>query len=275
LHDSLLDNWILKQQDIAKNKGRAVQEELMRAKEIPSVEQSSDTPATSPLNEGGEKAELATGTKIDVDGPRAGLIQRRPQRPSTYRHQDVFPPILTPTIRRTRISYHVLTTTVNSWLISKVTVYVVFVALILGSTVTTGLAVWKAKTKPSSTQAESPYDDNFFGNISQGLGTILGVFCMVIPLLERNRVLQPDIPVWCPRTFRWLLVISTIASILSMTTQCFEQAGSIMFGYVSMATQLVATMLLVIGSTEKITQRQRTFDQLSMKYLLSTTLQQV
>ena len=98
---------------------------------------------------------------------------------------------------------------------------------------------------------------------------------MIIPLLERNRLLQPDIPVWWPRTFRWLLIISIIASILSMATQCFEQAGSIMFGYVSMATQLVATMLLVIGSTEKITQRQRALDQLSMKYLVSMTLQHV
>jgi hypothetical protein len=182
---------------------------------------------------------------------------------------------MTPSISKSRINYRALAVMVKIWLINRVLVYVVFLALIVGSTVTAGLAVWGTKTKSSFTQSSSPYDNNFFGNISQGLGSILGVFCMIYPLIERNRVFQPDIPVWYPRIFRWLLVLSIFTSITSMATQCFEQAGSIMFGYVSMATQSVATMLLVIGSTEKIMQQQRALDQLSMKYLVSTTLQHV
>ena len=150
----MLDDSILEQWDTAENKGRDVLEEFMGVKEISSVEQFSDTPATRTLDEGGEKAELATGIDIYVDRPQSSLIQRRPYQPISYRHQDIFPPILTPTVRKSRINYRVLYMTIESWLISKVTVYVVFVALILGSTITTGLAVWKAKFEPSPTQAQ-------------------------------------------------------------------------------------------------------------------------
>jgi hypothetical protein len=253
-----------------------VLEELMRPKKMSTIEQSSDTPAVGLPHDDEDRAERATGIDMDVDKSQSGLVQRRPYKPlPAQRHQDVFSPILAPVVRKSRVNYRVLTTTVETFLINKVVVYVLFVTLILASTVTAGLAVWKAKVELSSTKTESPYDDNFFGNISQGLGSILGVFCMIIPLIERNRILQPDLPVWCPRTFRWLLGTSILTSILSMATQCFDQAGSIILEYISMATQLVATMLLVIGSTEKITQRQRALDQLSTKYLVSTTLQHV
>jgi hypothetical protein len=262
--------------DTTDDENEDVLEELMRPKKISSIGLSSDTPAVVLPHDDEDRAERATGIDVDADTSQSGLIQRRPYKSLlAHRHQDVISPILAPVVRKSRVNYRVLTTTIENWLINKVVIYVLFVTLILASTVTAGLAVWKAKVEPPLPRTTSHYDDNFFGNISQGLGSILGVFCVIMPLIERNRILQPDLPVWCPRTFRWLLGISILTSILSMATQCFEQAGSIIFGYVSMATQLVATMLLVIGSTEKITQRQRALDQLSTKYLVSTTLQHV
>lgn len=195
-----------------------------------------------------------------------GLFQRRPWKGNA--HQDVFD--LPSAIQTTKITYRTLKSTAEVWLVNRAITYTVFIALILGSAATAGLAVWKATIESSSSQAEPArtYGDDFYGSISQGLGSVLGIFCMIIPLIERNRQLQPDIPVRCPQIFRWLLGFSVLTTVLSMGMQQFEEASSIVFGYVGMATQLVATMLLVIGSTETITRQQWAYDQLSTKHLI-------
>ncbi|KAF1832965.1 hypothetical protein BDW02DRAFT_599527 [Decorospora gaudefroyi] len=265
-YDTLLDVPSADELHITEEKADHALEELMRPKKRPSTAKRSDTTTVSLPGDSEDIAERATGIERSADV----LIHRGAH---TRRHQEISP-ILAPTLRESKLKYRTLTTVAESWIINRVMIYGIFITLIIGCTVIAGLATWKAKVESSSDPPTSSYDDNFFGNISQGLGGILGTFCMLIPLIERNRVLQPDIPVWCPRTFRWLLGISVVTSILSMATQRFEQADSVVFGYVSMLTQLVATMLLVTGSTEKITQRQRALDQLSLKQLV-TSLQQV
>ncbi|KAF1840567.1 uncharacterized protein K460DRAFT_210959 [Cucurbitaria berberidis CBS 394.84] len=245
-------------------------ENLMRPRRRSTIEQPSNNSGASLPDDHEHIPDQSTG----IGRTPSGLAQRRPWRP--IEHQDVDLPVRMPVMREARVNFRVLRSTMAIWMINRVIVYAVFVALIVGSAVTAGLAAWKAQTESSSRQPKLSYDDNFYGSISQGLGSILGVFCIVIPLVERNRELQPDIPVWCPQTFRWLLGFSVVTAVFSMATQRFEEVESIVFGYVSMATQLVATMLLVVGSTETITQRQRAFDQLSTKHLIiSGALQNV
>ncbi|KAJ4372360.1 hypothetical protein N0V83_004134 [Neocucurbitaria cava] len=195
-YDSLLRNLNNEELPGVEEKVEDSIEDLMRPVwKDPAQQLRNDTAAD--LSDGNENfLNRSTG----IDRTPDGLIQRRPWK--GIAHQDV--PVLAPAIKRTRITYRTLKSTAEVWLFNRAINYAVFIALILGSAATAGLAVWKATIESSSNPSEPAivYGDDFYGSVSQGLGSVLGVFCMVIPLIERNRQLQPEIPVRCPRTFR-------------------------------------------------------------------------
>lgn len=213
-----------------------------------------------------DKETTPLGRSTGLDLGETTLTHRRPadNKPKTLEELSSIVPR-----SRDKTSYLVyLRALIETMLVQRVTVYTIFLLLIVGSIITTALAVQKAQATSPRGSATATYDDNFFSTISQGLGGILGVFCMLVPLMERNHHLQPDNPVCYPKAFKGLLGVSVATAVLSMISQCNTKPGAIVLGYVSIATQLVATLLLVIGSTERITGHRRAFDQLSVSHLV-------
>lgn len=174
-----------------------------------------------------------------------------------------------PYYNRRQLIYQPIKIATKRTLAHRMTVYAVFTILTIGSAVTICIAALKAKHEKSigTNSSSSSLTSNFFGSISQSLESILAVFCMLVPLIERNRELQSDIAASYPKTFRWLLFLSILMAVLSAVCQRTDEAGSLVYGYVSMASQLVATLLLVIGSTRKITRFRADVDNLSTRHM--------
>ncbi|KAF2120556.1 hypothetical protein BDV96DRAFT_595004 [Lophiotrema nucula] len=108
-----------------------------------------------------------------------------------------------------------------------------------------------------SKEDTSSRDDGTLSNVSQGLNGMLGVICILVPLIQRNKDLQPELPVQNPGVFRWLLTTSTITAVLSMIIGPFQNGVGMLCGFASSATQLAATLQLIVGSSETITNSQR------------------
>lgn len=204
---------------------------------------------------------ISTGIDNHLQSDLFRLTQRLRHRPSTHESE----PFIVPEVFKNKATYGVFKIFLEDVIIHKFTIYTVFVALVIGSAITTGFAAWTAKT--SQTTSTDQLDSDFFGAISSNLSSILGVFCTVIPLLERNRQHQPDIAAWSPQAFRWCLVLSVLAAMLSMAIQTTDQASSLVFGYISTASQLIATLSLVVGSTHQITEHRRAYEYLSTQHL--------
>ena len=217
------------------------------------------------LSENDEDPDERSGSSTVIAGhhqhDHPGLTRRVHYYPLTTEVE----PFLVPDVFKKKATYGVLNFILEEVIVHKVTVYTVFVALIIGSAATTGLAAWTVKA--GQTISTDQLGSDFFSAVSSNLSTILGVFCTIVPLLERNRQHQPDIAAWSPEVFRWSLIISTLAAILSMTIQMTDQARSLILGYISTASQLIATLSLVIGSTHRITEHRRAYEFLSTLHL--------
>jgi hypothetical protein len=228
-----------------------------------------------------DDAVKTTGRSTSIDEASDAVLRHRPHRndekhvPTGSSHmafnykrtgRSTLPQSPATNVGRSRLQ--LLRAALEATLAQRVTVYTTFLLLIVGCTVTAIFAAWTASFESPSVPVKSTFDDDFFSSVSQGLGGILGIFCMIIPLIERNRLLQPDLPVSYPKIFRWLLGFSVVTSVLSMATQRSSKPCSIVLGYLSMATQLIATLCLVVGSTEKITLHRRALDQMSVNHLV-------
>jgi hypothetical protein len=126
-------------------------------------------------------------------------------------------------------------------------VYIIFLAFIVPSALITGMAAYKTflSSTPSSNDTTLP-------NVSQGLNSLLGIFCILVPLIQRNKDLQPDLPIQAPTIFTWLVMTSATA-VLGMCIAPVQDGAALLLGFASSATQLAATLQLILGSTEAIT----------------------
>ncbi|KAF3051531.1 hypothetical protein E8E11_008223 [Didymella keratinophila] len=243
--------------------------------EVPYEEESYTSRDDTPASEEQEGQSEIEGNPDDPNGSSTGIDgHHQSNNPGLTRRVHHYPPTIgvepfsVPDVSKGKTTYSVLKFILEDVIVHKVTIYTVFVSLIIGSTVTTGLAAWTSKA--GQTISTNQLGSDFFSAVSSNLGTILGVFCTIVPLLERNRQHQPDIAAWSPQTFRWSLVISIFAAILSMTIQTTDQASSLILGYISTASQLIATLSLVIGSTHRITEHRREYEFLSTRHWLTS-----
>ena len=99
---------------------------------------------------------------------------------------------------------------------------------------------------------QTAIDSDFLNNLAQNLVSIRGAFAMVILIMQRDRTLQDTTVARHLKIFYWLLVISIATAILSSTVKVIDDATSTILGYLSSATQLVATFLIVKGSIDKM-----------------------
>jgi hypothetical protein len=110
------------------------------------------------------------------------------------------------------------------------------------------------KTFLSSTPSSN---DTTLPNVSQGLNSLLGIFCILVPLIQRNKDLQPDLPIQAPTIFTWLVITSALTAVLGMCIAPIQDGAALLLGFASSATQLAATLQLILGSTEAITSEKR------------------
>lgn len=111
--------------------------------------------------------------------------------------------------------------------------------------------MWKCSTS-------SGLDSNFFSTAGQTLLGFLSIYCLVVPILGRDKEQQPDIPVSKPLLFRLLLYLGTLLVLLAVPVYPFQPQVALALGFVGAVLPIVATLMLIRGSTSKIrTQRER------------------
>jgi hypothetical protein len=89
-------------------------------------------------------------------------------------------------------------------------------------------------------------DDNFFSNVSQTVLSLTSLYCMIIPLLRCREL--PLRLFW----FRVAICVSALAGIASAVVYSFQWQASVILGFISGISQVVATVQLIEGIDEAV-----------------------
>jgi hypothetical protein len=156
----------------------------------------------------------------------------------------------------------------TDFLSTDVSILVICLIFVVPSALFLGIA-WK--TQPAglaeALKNEPVFDRNFFNTLSQFALGILANFAVCIPLWKRDKDHQPDMPVSNLHWFTCLICVSISSNIIMAGTAASQPKITLVFGWIGVLTQLVATFVALIGSSDKITKEHRKSEQLETENL--------
>lgn len=123
--------------------------------------------------------------------------------------------------------------------------YLIVLMFAIAGAVTIAIAA-----KECSASGSGPVvDSNFWSTLSQALVGLAGLYCIIIPILRRDKMKASD-----PRTFKVLLALSLATAVVSVIVYPFQTQASLVLAFVSSLTQLAATLQLIedSGNTIKV-----------------------
>lgn len=176
-----------------------------------------------------------------------------------------------PSLNAGSVSSEKLGRFLESWLATAIStpiwVHGLYFSLGLLAIITCGMSL----PLPSGEEAVFPVkvaatiDPGFYSLISQSALGVLGTFTIIVPLARRDRKLYREIPVSSPPSFRLFVVVAVACAAASGILAAWSQKLATVVGFVSTAGQLVATLMLIQGTTDKMTDRNRRIEELEVE----------
>lgn len=135
----------------------------------------------------------------------------------------------------------------GSRIFAKVLIYTLSAAAAL----TTALAIWKY-----SSPASMPLvDSNFWSCIAQQLLGLAGLYCIIIPMLQRKSCDAKQ-----ENLFKAFLIVTFIAGVVAIPVYPFQQQSSMALTYISGLCGLLATLQLITDQTQNIAEQIETIE---------------
>lgn len=157
----------------------------------------------------------------------------------------------------------------ESWLARAIStpvwVHGLYFSLGLLAIITCGMSLPSGEEAPFTVGPAATIDPGFYSLISQSVLCLLSTFTIIVPLARRDRKMYEHIPVSSPASFRLFIAVAGACAVASGVLAAWSQKLATVVGFVSTAGQLAATLMLIQGTTDNITERSRRIEELEIE----------